>query len=97
MPDMRQLENQVTDALVGGGFSPARREGRDTNVQSGFVTNIDGPDLLSVAWKARYDYVLKPNEAREKHQEIATALTVAGFNIQTSPGSTEVAVTRNPA
>jgi hypothetical protein len=96
MLDMRQLENKVTDELQRRGFPSSRLEGRKTNVQSGFVTTIEGPHVLSVAWKARYDYVLRPNEAREKHQEVAAALTTAGFNIQTSPGSTEVTVRRDP-
>ena len=95
MHDMRQLEVKVAEALERDGVPRERREGQRTNVQTGFRTFIAGPNELAITWRAAYNHVVPPNEAREKRYAMRDALAAAGFAVKTSAGSSEVRVRRD--
>lgn len=85
LQDTRGLEADVQRALRESGIPSTREAGRSTNVRSGFETHTEGVSeghlRVSVWWRARYDYVLKPNEAYERLRACAAILREREFDV----------------
>jgi hypothetical protein len=81
MGDSRVLERELRAVLEVAGEKPARQEGWSTNVQNGFDMTPEPRGLVAVHWRARYDYVVKPNEIEAHLARYADMIRAAGFEV----------------